>query len=680
MRRLFKYTFYSLGLFIALFVIAAGVLYFFFDANDFREEISQSVKENTGRDLTIDGDISLAFFPWLAVEVGSSTLGNAEGFGDEPMARFERASLSVRLLPAIIKQDIVVGGADIEGLQLNLMVDRNGNSNWDDLVTTEDEPDVDDSVPTVSSVNINSIELINASIDYVDQQTGDRYSLENANLTMGQLSDNGAPVPVNADFDFDMQPADFSGAMAFRATASFDESAEQLQLDNIELQGALQGIASNASDFQLETSSMTVDVANSSVAMAPLDIKVLGMNIGADVQSMSYADEIEATAAITVATFSPKTVMQLLDVEAPPTADPDALSSVTLDANAKMTASTIRMTNVNIKMDDTSFTGTLSVPRSDNGSYQFDLVGDSINVDRYMEPATDTEAGAASGDAVPVVIPADLIAPLNARGTLTFESVTLSDIVLESVDLGLNAGRGKLRIHPITAEMFDGTYSGDVRIDASGSVPRLSMNETIKGVDLASLADAMFQQDNITGSISGNFALSGSGADLQSVQRDLAGNMAFELKDGSYEGTDVWYELRRARAFIKQEEAPQESLPPRTAFSTVSMSGVVTNGVMRSNDLFAELPFLQLTGGGNVDLAAATVDYDLVARVLERPEFLDGATAEELDEFTEAKIPLNVKGPIDSPTVTPDIEEMLKNEIEEQVEDLLKDKLKDLFN
>ncbi len=680
MRRLFKYLVYTLGIFIVLFVLAAAALYFFFDANDFREDISQSVRDNTGRELTIEGDISLDFFPWLAVEVGSSTLGNAEGFGEEPMARFDRASLSVRLLPAIIKQDIVVGGVDIEGLQLNLAVDRAGNSNWDDLIAEDSGEEVTETAPTVSSVNINSIELINASIDYVDQQSGDRYSLRNANLTMGQLSDNGNPVPVRADFDFNLQPTDFSGAMEFRATLSFDGGAEQLLLDGVEMQGSLQGIATDASDFQLETNSMAVDVENSTVAMGPLTISVLGMDINADVQSLSYANDIEATAAIEVSAFSPKTVMQLFDVEPPPTADPSALTSVTLDANAKMTASAIRMTSVNVKMDDTTFTGTMTVPRTDNGAYEFDLVGDSINLDRYMEPATDAEASAASGDEVPVVIPTELIAPLNARGTLKLESATLSDIVLEDVDLGLNAGRGKLRIYPITADLFSGTYSGDVRIDASGRVPRLSMNETIKGVDLASLADAMFEQDNITGSISGNFVLSGSGTDLQAVQRDLAGNMAFELKDGSYEGTDVWYELRRARAFIKQEEAPQASLPARTAFSTVSMSGVVTNGVMRSNDLFAELPFLQLTGGGNVDLVAATIDYDLIARVLERPEFLAGATAEELDEFTEAKIPLNVKGPIDSPTVTPDIEEILKNEIEEQVEDLIKDKLKGLFD
>ena len=89
------------------------------------------------------------------------------------------------------------------------------------------------------------------------------------------------------------------------------------------------------------------------------------------------------------------------------------------------------------------------------------------------------------------------------------------------------------------------------------------------------------------------------------------------------------YELRRARALFKQEEAPTPELPAKSAFSTVSVTGVVSDGVMRSDDLFAELPFMQLSGGGSINLAEATVDYGLVARVLERPEFLTEATAEE---------------------------------------------------
>jgi AsmA protein len=151
--------------------------------------------------------------------------------------------------------------------------------------------------------------------------------------------------------------------------------------------------------------------------------------------------------------------------------------------------------------------------------------------------------------------------------------------------------------------------------------------------------------------------------------------MSFELLDGAWEGTDVWYELRRARALLKKEEVPEPTLPARTPFSSVTASGPVTDGVFRNDDLLAELPFMQLTGNGSMDLPAATINYNMTARVFERPEFDEGATAEELDEFTEAVIPLKITGPLASPSIKPDIQKMLKKEAEKEVRKRLMDKL-----
>ena len=131
----------------------------------------------------------------------------------------------------------------------------------------------------------------------------------------------------------------------------------------------------------------------------------------------------------------------------------------------------------------------------------------------------------------------------------------------------------------------------------------------------------------------------------------------------------------RARALLKKEEVPEPTLPARTPFSSVTASGPVTDGVFRNDDLLAELPFMQLTGKGSMNFPAATIDYNMTARVFERPEFDEGATAEELDEFTEAVIPLKITGPLASPSIKPDIQKMLKKEAEKEVKKRLMDKL-----
>jgi AsmA protein len=410
------------------------------------------------------------------------------------------------------------------------------------------------------------------------------------------------------------------------------------------------------------------------VTIQPLDLTLLGVDVHADVEPFSYEGSVEPDAAIQIDAFSPRSLMHLLDVEVPDTADPIALSSVIVDARAAVKSNVIELSDVTIKLDDTTFKGALSVPRSTSGSYRFNLSADRIDLNRYMEP-TDTAAAETATETTATEIPADLIRPLNARGDLRVATALLGGMQFENVVLGLNTANGRMRIHPITADLFGGSYSGDVRIDAASATPVLSVDEKVQEVNLADLAGAMFNKENITGSISGAFKLTGRGNDLAAIQRSLDGNMSFQLSDGAYEGTDIWYELRRARALIKGGEAPKPELPARTRFSSVKATGVVTDGVMQNDDLLAELPFMRLSGRGNVNLAAATVNYDLTARVLERPDTLQGATEEELDDFTEAVIPLKITGPLSSPSVKPNVEKMLKDRVEDEIKDRLFDKL-----
>jgi AsmA protein len=224
-------------------------------------------------------------------------------------------------------------------------------------------------------------------------------------------------------------------------------------------------------------------------------------------------------------------------------------------------------------------------------------------------------------------------------------------------------------LNPLAAELYDGTYKGDVRIDASQDIPSISVNERLKGVNLAALAKATFDQDNISGTINGKFALSGTGRNLAAIRQDLDGNMSIELIDGAWEGTDVWHQLRTARAMFRQEPAPEPDLPARTEFTSVSATGTVTDGIFENNDLLIKLPFLQLTGNGIVDLPAAQVNYSVEARVFDRPELMAGVSDAELADFAKTVVPVKITGPLASPSVRPDIEAVFRQQVEGAIEE-----------
>lgn len=675
MSRVPKYLSYVFLAVVVLIVAAGLAVRFLFDPNDLKGQVESRVKEATGRDLVIEGDIGLNVFPWLELDVGRTELGNAPGFGDEPMASFERVVLSVKLLPMLLRRDVIVRTAEFDTLYLNYTIDNDLRTNWDDLLAAGDAEDevADEAESAPVKLDIASVEVKNSRFVLRNKLSGDSYTITDANLTTGRLA-AGEALPLKGGLTFDMQPLDMRGDIEIELEAEFVSDSGEINIRGADLAGVIEGVTDVPVEAGMQADAISVNTVAGTIDAGEVRMTFLDVVTTLDVERFSYSDKIQPVAKISVAEFSPRKLMQQLQMEPPETADPKAFGKLAADASLKVTETAIVLSNLVMTLDDVSFKGSLSAPMTESGSFRFDLVADGIDLNRYMAP-TDVSSASSNSDAAPVEIPVDLIKPLRGSGKMQISRILLGAIVLDNVDVGLNAADGKLRINPITARLFEGNYKGDIRIDVSGSEPTLSVDESITGVSLAPLSMAMFEKDNITGSISGAYKLTARGADTLQMQKTLNGSMSFELLDGAWEGRDVWHELRSARATLKQEPPPEPKLPARTEFSAVTATGKVTDGIFSNNDLLAELPFMRLTGRGSVDIPAATVNYNLNARVFDKPELKTGASAEELKDLTRAVIPLKITGPLASPSIRPDIEELLRQEVEDQIKDQLIDKL-----
>jgi AsmA protein len=470
-----------------------------------------------------------------------------------------------------------------------------------------------------------------------------------------------------------------SGTVEIAAVLAFDNDAATISISDFTISGSATGLGEVPTSFSLSAPGIVLRTEDETADIGSIEVSVVGVDLKADVEVFSYAGSPTPNATISIDAFSPRSLMQTLNIEAPETADPSALGKLIVDAKVAVTDDRLSLSELVLVLDETTFRGELVVPRDADGVFRLDLAADSIDLNRYMAPAGDAAASGSGAAEPPVEIPADLIRAVNARGNLTLEKATMGAMQFDNVVVALNASNDSLRIYPISAEFFDGNYKGDIRINAAGSVPVLSVNEQISGVSMTSLGRAMFGVEKVTGTIDGSFQLSGRGNDMGQIQRTLRGDMSFTLKDGTWEGIDVWYQLRRARATFRQETPPEPVLPARTRFSEVSATGKVTDGVLRNDDFFAELPFMQLNGHGSVNMPAASVDYSLSARVFDRPEFMQDISPEELQDLTRVAIPLRITGPLASPKIGIDLEELLEDQIREELEDKIKDKLEDLF-
>lgn len=685
MGRIIKFFLYAMAALVVLLVIGGITFTLLFDPNDYRENIATQVRDSTGRELVIEGDLSLSLFPWLAVEIGKTHLGNAEGFSDAPFVSFDSARLSVRLLPLLLRREIVVGAARIDELRLTLEVSKHGESNWQDFAdqSVADSSEGDDTgTAAPGALDIGGVEIRNAFLSYTNAQLNERYELSNLNITTGAVT-AGAAVTIRGGFEFDAQPAGVAGSVEIKSSVAFDSESATIAMDDFSINGSIDGLAEVPASFALSAPTIVLKTEDRVANFGSVEFQFMDVDLRADVEAFSYADSPKPSAKISIAAFSPRSLMQALGIDIPDTADSSALGKLIIDASATVGDDDIKLDDLVMVLDATTFRGELVVPRESTGMYRLNLAADTIDLNRYMAPGSAAGADGGGLADAPVEIPADLIRAVNARGQLKLAQATMGRMRFDNVIVGINVSNGRLRINPASAEFFDGSYNGDIRINASGNVPVLSVNEKIKNVSLTSLGRAMFEQENLTGTINGSFQLSGRGNDMAQIQRTLSGNMSFTLRDGTWQGTDVWYELRRARAMFKNEAPPEPVLPPRTRFSEVKATGKVTDGILRNEDFFAELPFMQLSGRGSVNLPAATVDYSLSGRVFDRPEFMQDVTPEELEDLTKVVLPLRVTGPLASPRIGVDFEKLfqdrVRQEVEEKVEEKLKDVLEDLF-
>jgi AsmA protein len=346
---------------IGLFIFASVALYLFFEPNDYRDEIAAGVKDATGRDLTIEGDLSLSIFPWLAIEIGQTELGNAEGFSDQPFMRFSEASLSVRMLPLILSQETTVGTASIEGLVVNLEIAADGTTNWDDFSSVE-EPvgyEIPESELEPTKVEFGSIEVSDANVSYTDAQTGSTYTVTNLVFNSDGIG-AGEPFDVDAAFDFTAAPGELGGHIAIRGTTTMTEGAAQVSIEGLNVSGELRGVTAQPAEFNFDSRAMTIDTVAESMSPGEMDFSVLGVSMSADIEPFSYAGSPQPKAALQVAEFSLKDLMQALDVEPPATADASALSRVSFSANAAVGPESIALDSMTLELDDSTMTGSLS--------------------------------------------------------------------------------------------------------------------------------------------------------------------------------------------------------------------------------------------------------------------------------------------------------------------------------
>ena len=629
---------------VALLGVALVVVWLTVNPNNYKGRISAAVKESTGRELKLTGDIKLSVFPWVALELGPASLGNPPGFGEEPFLSLTHASVRVKLLPLLSKR-LEVGRIEIDGLDLRLRKNAQGKGNWEGAESTASaKAGVDHTADEPEWRLLANIRVQQGRASY------EGASIEKLNLETGSLS--GQRIPASLSFD-----ARTASGEQLSLKAKFDlglDVAQQLSINALNLNGTRSTAGERPVEWGLSSPAITLNLSRQTLSIPAFSVAYSSAHLTGSTQATQILDDLSATGSLTLAPVVPRELAPRLGIALPPMRDPKTLTQLSASTDYSYGAKALGLTNLQVHLDDTQLKGSIKLLTAENNALRFDLAVDQIDLDRYRAP--DAPAAPASRAAQK---PSKDDKPLDASGTLTLKAAQVARLNPTNLRVTLAAKDQVMRLFPIEAQIDGGRYSGDITLDSHSAIPTLSLDEHLSGVDMARLLANTAQKGRLSGRANVNLKATARGDTADAMLKTLSGHLDANLADGALEGIDVGYEINLAQALINRSPAPAGQSTGKTPFQAFKVSAQITNGIAETRDLTITSQVLKVAGQGSANLSSKAVDFKLLTSVMTAP-------ARNTD------IPLKVTGTYTDPTVRPDIEAVAKDQLKQKLQDVLK--------
>jgi AsmA protein len=649
------------GLIVVLVIAAVIIIPLVVDPNDFRERIAAAVEEETGRSFEIEGEISLSVFPWLGLEVGRTRLGNPPGFGDAPFAEIASAGVGARLVP-LLSRRLEISTLRLDGLRLNLLQLADGSNNWADLGDDSGRsapPPAQDRGPSMQLDHVGGLRFTDAVVRYEDRQAGSIVEAVIPTLTTGELAP-GRAFPLAAEALLRLDGDAHAVNVRLEARVQFADDFASVTVTDLAVEGDADG-AEGRTSFSLRTPRLAADLEAQTLAIPELTAELAGIGITADVTGARIVDAPAFSGRLAVAEFSPRALLERLGEPAPDTADPAVLAKASLSARYQADAEQVQLEELLLLLDDTTLSGATSIGFGEIMRVRAQVALDAIDLDRYLPPEPDEQAPG-GGPAEDVELAFDWLDGLDLDASFRADRLKVSGLTLTDLEGRAVATDGVLTLQPFGAALYGGQVRGTARLDARQAPATFRLEQSLSALQLLPFVQDLAGFERLAGVAELGVQLTTTASSTAGLMSGLNGEVSFDVSNGALKGVNIWYEIQRANALARGRAVPQRSSAD-TEFRQLKGTAVIRDGLLVNEDLVGGLQSLGLAGRGEVNLVESTLDYRLTASVLR--EAIDEVTGER-SELAGSSLPLRLRGSLDSPSVSVDLEGLARDRVQQE--------------
>lgn len=377
----------ALALLVALAAIA---LVWLVDPNAWRARIAQSASKSLGRQVQLGGDLHWNLGWNIAIASEGGSIANASGFDATPFAQWKHLRLGLDAR-ALLGKRIVIDQLAVNGLQLNLQRNAAGEGNWNFTAPGAPPADSATSASKPIALQIAAIQLRDSQLTF----TAARDVVAPGAPAVWRLRDLALDVKLPPDLRAPMR-----------------------ELRDVKLRGRLSGgpLPATGVAVGFEAALLRQDATVASVAVPAFAARWDDAQLSGSVDAM-YGADLTAQGKLALRAPSLRTQLQHLGIVLPPMADPNTLGKLEINGAFDHKDSTLALTQLHVSLDDTQLDGTASLPQFKPLAVRFDLTGDSIDFDRYLEPA--------DYKGKPFELPLARMKALNVQGVLKMKTATV---------------------------------------------------------------------------------------------------------------------------------------------------------------------------------------------------------------------------------------------------------------
>lgn len=697
-----EYWRHALGsLLLALGLIGGliGLTAYLLDANDFKGQIVDYVKANKQRDLVLEGDLQLDFFPQLGLDTGKMSLSQRNS--SRTFAAVDNARLYIAWWP-LLRGRLQIERVVLDGLHADVVRHTDGSSNFDDLLVSATRlADVDFAVEKVR--------VQRAHVNYRDEAAGLDLALQDLELDTGRLADATAGR-IDARFQLVSAQPRIDTRVRLGGHLLYEHLGQRYQFKDVEARAQGQVAGWSGLDLDLRGSLSAQPVLHL-LALQQLDAIVRGPWAGQRAELRLRADQLRLEAGqwqgkslqldaklqqegrllqaalelpvlqsreqtlrsdglqATLALEQGSTRLQA-QLAGPAVLD-YAMRQLQLpqlnglwNASHALLAGKLIATRFNgqlladwgrqrarldfkTEIEDSALSGEVQLQDFATPAWTFDLSATRLDLDRHLVNDWPARLQASTQ-----VQDWRMLQGLNLRGRLRAEELRAARLQASAVSIGLRAAAGTLTLDPVQAQLYGGNFQGELSLGAIADVTgpastvHLATRQKFSNVPAEELL-ALLPGGEGWLSGKGQFALDvqAQGADLVALRQSLTGTASVALARGTLAGVDLPEALLAARDLLGLEDGVQQDrlrLTEETPYIDLKASWQIADGQARSSDLLLKTPTLSGKGEVLYALESGELDAQLSVQVLPG---LKRAMGGELAELAGITVPLQISGP-----------------------------------